>query len=93
MKTKEIRDLSDAELDKKLAELRSQLQDLRFAAAGRRLSQVRDMRAAKKNIARILTVKKERELDASKVEAPVEKPAEAENKAAAKEQAPAEAKA
>lgn len=60
MKIKELREKSEIELDKELAELQSKMQDQRFAVAGRRLTRVREMRSARKDIARILTLKKER---------------------------------
>jgi ribosomal protein L29 len=60
MKIKELRDKSDVELDKMLAEYRSKLQDQRFAIAGRRLKRVREVRDIRKGIAQILTLKKER---------------------------------
>jgi len=102
MKIKELREKSDVELNKLLTELQSKLQDLRFAVAGRRLKRVREMREAKKGIARILTLMKERELASNKVEAPAQKveakeeppaPSKVEGKEKAKEEAPTEAKA
>lgn len=60
MKIKELREKSDVELDRVLAELRSRLQDQRFGLAGRRLKRVREVRDVRKDIARILTLKKER---------------------------------
>ena len=59
MKINELRDKSDIELDKLLTETHSQLQDQRFAVAGRRLKLVRAMREAKKTVARIMTLKKQ----------------------------------
>ncbi|MBU0625085.1 50S ribosomal protein L29 [Patescibacteria group bacterium] len=70
MKIKELREKSDLELDKLLTELMSQLQDCRFAVAGRRLKRVREMLEARKTIARILTLKKERQSVAGHVEKP-----------------------
>jgi len=92
-KLKALREMSDADLAKELIGLRSQLQDQRFSLAGRRLTRVREVRDAKKSIARILTIQNERKLSASKVEAPAKKPIEAEKKEVAKEAAPADAKA
>jgi ribosomal protein L29 len=60
MEIKELREKSEIELDKMFSELQSKLQDLRFAVAGRRLKQVRDMREVKKTIARIEALRKER---------------------------------
>ncbi|MEA3249182.1 MAG: 50S ribosomal protein L29 [Patescibacteria group bacterium] len=61
MKIKELREKSDVELERMLAEFRSKLQDQRFAVAGRRLKRVREMREIKKGIAQILTLQKERD--------------------------------
>lgn len=58
MKISELRDKSDNELDRLLAELRNKVRDLRFRVAGRQLTDVRDIREAKRTIARILTLKK-----------------------------------
>ncbi len=68
-KLKALREMSDADLAKELAGLRSQLQDQRFALAGRRFTRVREVRDVKKSIARILTIQKERNLTSNKVEA------------------------
>ncbi|HCC22425.1 50S ribosomal protein L29 [Candidatus Uhrbacteria bacterium RIFOXYC2_FULL_47_19] len=62
MKMKELKEKSDAELGRLLAELQSQLQDHRFAAVGRRLTRVRELRTIRKDIARILYVRHERTL-------------------------------
>ncbi|MFH2063420.1 MAG: 50S ribosomal protein L29 [bacterium] len=62
MKIKEILEKSDVELGRLLAELQSRLQDLRFNAAGRSLTRVREMRTTRRDIARILTVRRGREL-------------------------------
>ena len=59
MTIKELRQLSDTEVHRLLSELREQLRDMRFKAARRELKDVRDMREAKKTIARILTLSKE----------------------------------
>lgn len=60
MKIKELREKTDVELDKTLAELRSKRQDQQFAIAGRRMKRVREVRDVRKGIARIMTLKKER---------------------------------
>ena len=53
MKINEIRDLSAADLDKKLAELKEELFNLRFK-----------IREVKKSIARIKTVQRQNEINA-----------------------------
>ncbi|MEY4722597.1 MAG: Ribosomal protein [Candidatus Parcubacteria bacterium] len=60
MKIKELRDKTDQELDKLLAELRDTVRDLRFRIAARRLTDVRQVREAKKAIARVLTLRRSR---------------------------------
>jgi large subunit ribosomal protein L29 len=82
MKIKELREKSDLELDKSLVDLQSRLQDCRFAIAGRRFKRVREMLDIRKTIARILTLKKERQtagqqidISAKQVAAKTEQPA------------------
>lgn len=60
MKIQELRDKSDAELERLLVELKSGLQEQRFKIASKQLKDVRDVRDAKRTIARILTLKKQR---------------------------------
>lgn len=62
MKADEIRDLSPEELDQKLAELKEELFNLRFQAATSQLDNPMRMNAVKKDIARVKTVMREREL-------------------------------
>ncbi len=62
MKIKELREKKDLELDKLLAELREEQHALRFKDSAKQLKDVRDIRIVKKDIARILTLKKERQL-------------------------------
>jgi large subunit ribosomal protein L29 len=61
MKAKQLRDLSDEELDKKMAETRRELFQLRFQTATGALENSARLRGAKREIARILTIKNERE--------------------------------
>ncbi len=61
MKAKQLRDLSDAELDRKLADTRQELFNLRFQSATGALENSARLRLAKREIARILTVRHERE--------------------------------
>ena len=60
MKPRELRDLTDAELEDKLHERRQELFNLRFQAATGALENSARLRLAKREIARILTVRNER---------------------------------
>ena len=64
MKTTEIRELSAAELDTKLADLKEQLFNLRFQMATGQCENPMKIREVKKSIARIKTIQRERELKA-----------------------------
>ncbi|MDO5786323.1 MAG: 50S ribosomal protein L29 [Phascolarctobacterium sp.] len=64
MKTTEIRELSAAELDTKLADLKEQLFNLRFQMATGQCENPMKIRDVKKSIARIKTIQRERELKA-----------------------------
>jgi len=64
MKASELRDLDDNELTKRLAELRKELFGLRFTNATGELDDTAGLGRAKRNLARALTVARERELDA-----------------------------
>lgn len=64
MKTTEIRELSAAELDTKLADLREELFNLRFQMATGQCENPMKIRDVKKSIARIKTIQRERELKA-----------------------------
>ena len=65
MRSDEIRQLSDADLEKQLEESRRELFNLRFRLASRQLANHRELRKVKKDIARIETIKRERQLAAS----------------------------
>ncbi len=56
MKASELKDLSSAELEQKLAELKQELFNLRFQHAVNQLENPMRMKAVKKDIARIKTV-------------------------------------
>jgi len=56
-----LRDLTDEELDRKMAETRQELFNLRFQSATGALENSARLRTAKREIARILTVRHERE--------------------------------
>ena len=62
MKAEELRELNDAELANKLRESKEELFNLRFQAATGQLESHGRLRAVRKEIARIYTVKREREL-------------------------------
>ena len=62
MKVKEIRALSTTELAKQLEAAHQQLFDLRFRLATRQLVNHREVRRAKKEIARLKTIMREKEL-------------------------------
>ncbi len=64
MKANEIRELSQAELSKKLGELKAELFNLRFQLAINQLDNPMRIKAVKKDIARINTVIRENELKA-----------------------------
>ena len=69
MDANELRELSDAELVEKHAEAKQELFNLRFQLVTGQLDNVRELKAAKRSIARVLTVQRERELAAQKTEA------------------------
>lgn len=65
MKVNEIRNLSTAELDDKVAGLKEELFNLRFQLATGQLENPARIREVKKTIARIKTVQREEELKAA----------------------------
>jgi large subunit ribosomal protein L29 len=62
MKANEFRDLEPAELTKQLAELRKEVFGLRFSNATGELDDTAGISRAKRDLARALTVVREREL-------------------------------
>ncbi|MBO9313291.1 MAG: 50S ribosomal protein L29 [Chloroflexus sp.] len=62
MKASELRALDDAQLREKLAEYKVELFNLRFQKATGKLTNTARPRQVKKEIARILTILREREL-------------------------------
>ena len=62
MKTNEIRILNDSELTKQLDEAHKELFNLRFRLATKQLVNHREIVVVKKKIARMETIKREREL-------------------------------
>lgn len=65
MKVKEIRDLSEAELEQKLVALKDELFNLRFRSVTGQLDNPMRISEVRKAIARIKTVLRERELHIS----------------------------
>lgn len=62
MKVLEIREKSDKELTKSLAEKREYLRDIRFKIASNQYKNYKDMTLTKKEIAKLLTIMKEKQL-------------------------------
>ncbi|MDR1805844.1 MAG: 50S ribosomal protein L29 [Clostridium sp.] len=67
MKAEELRKLSDAELSKKLTELKDELFKLRFQAAINQLDNPMRISAVKKDIARVMTVQRDKALHGAEV--------------------------
>lgn len=65
MQASELRDLGTAELDEKLEELNEELFNLRFQDATGQLDNPRRIGEVRKDIARVQTVRRERELAAT----------------------------
>ena len=63
MKVKEIRNLSDQDLDKQLYDLQSELFNLRFRLATGQLENPSAIGNVKKDIARVKTIQTERKLN------------------------------
>lgn len=63
MKNSKIKDMSSPELEKELSELKSELFKLRFSLATNGLDNPLKVREVKKDIARIKTVLRQRELN------------------------------
>ena len=61
MKSSQLRDMTDEELERALGERRQELFNLRFQSATGALENSARLRTAKREIARILTVRHERE--------------------------------
>ena len=61
MKTAEIRNLSVDEIDAKAFDLKKQLFQLRIQAKNQKLEQVSRLKSAKQDIARLLTIRKEKQ--------------------------------
>ncbi len=65
MKASEIKYLSETELNTKLSELKQELFNLRFQLAANQLDNPTRIKAVKKDIARIKTVQRQRQLAAN----------------------------
>lgn len=65
MNTTKLRDLSDTELSEQHDELKEELFNLRFQMATGQLDNPRRLREVRRDIARVLTIQRERELDAA----------------------------
>ena len=65
MKVNEIRKMSSSDLEKELVELKSELFKLRFQSAANGLDNPMKIRNTKRDIAKIKTILKERELQDS----------------------------
>ena len=60
MRAEELRELSDTELDEKLEEYKSDLFNLRFELATGQLDNYKRLRDTRRDIARVMTVQRER---------------------------------
>ena len=70
MKNSKLKDMSSPELEKELSELKSELFKLRFSLATNGLDNPLKVREVKKDIARIKTILRQRELNKKKGEIP-----------------------
>jgi large subunit ribosomal protein L29 len=61
LRARELRELTDEELEHKLAETRQELFNLRFQGATGALENTARLKLAKREIARILTIRNDRE--------------------------------
>lgn len=66
MKVKEIRQLSSEQLGEKVKELKNELFNLRFQLATGQLDNPTSIKRVKRDIARVKTIQKERELGIEK---------------------------
>ena len=69
MKPAEIRELTDAQLADKLKEMRAELFNLRFQMATSQLDSTARVKTVKKDIARVLTEQRARQIAAEKTAA------------------------
>ena len=66
MKAREIREMSDEQLDLTLKDTIKHLFQLRFQSATERLETPSEIKKAKRDIARLKTIERKRQLDAEK---------------------------
>ena len=66
MKVEEIRKMSDEELSSELASLREELFKLRFQQATNQLDNPAQIAQVKRDIARVMTIQREKQLAANK---------------------------
>ncbi len=66
MKANEIRQMTDVELNSKLSDLKTELFNLRFQLATGQLDNPMRIKAVRKDIARVKTIMRERELGIGK---------------------------
>ncbi len=65
MRAEELRELSDSELDEKLEEFKTDLFNLRFELATGQLDNYKQLRVTRRDIARVMTVQRERAVKAA----------------------------
>jgi len=69
VKARELREMSDRDLDRKLRDLKEELFNLRFQASTGQLDNPMRIRLVRRDIARVLTVVRERQIEAEHEEA------------------------
>ncbi len=67
MKVEKVRDMTDAEIEEQLKSLRKELFNLRFQFATHQLNNPARIRLVRRDIARFLTIRRERELNKEEV--------------------------
>ncbi len=67
MKVEKVRDMTDAEMEEQLKSLRKELFNLRFQFATHQLNNPARIRLVRRDIARLLTIRRERELNKEEV--------------------------
>jgi large subunit ribosomal protein L29 len=67
MKTEELRQLSEEELNAKMRDAKEELFNLRFQTATGQLDNTSRIKEVKKDIARVFTILRERELESERV--------------------------
>ena len=65
MKPAEVRGMSESQLDEQLTDLHTEWRNLRFQEAIGKLTATSRIKAIRKDIARILTIRSERQMDAA----------------------------